>query len=323
MKYVKKRPGSSSAGSSVSQATGQSRVFTQSPTQTVLPKPAGADTSVICRPASMPSFRRWTRWGRWVRLGGIAGGRSLVASRWEFTIALNSVLGKARSVSGVFSYCIPAASGLKTGAQFPNDCPCDGKIAGMCLNLVVGAGLAPALDGCYDRRGQAQDLPLRPNSNELKFQHTLHSRGESITMAKLDSTKENPWVLKTTPGTSEYTMHVEDKDNKRVLVCTVGKTILYYDTRCIDDLYVMLKESGDWVKLGGADEQKPAKEGTVEAWGRSPNNPVKGWYGLKKGLHGHFGVYIAPLNGKHWVCVKLNIMQREIACARSKPAIAQ
>ena len=114
-------------------------------------------------------------------------------------------------------------------------------------------------------------------------------------MATLDRTKDNPWVLKTPPGTSEYTMHVEDKDGMPVLVCTVGKTILYYDTRCVEDLYMMLKEAGDWVELGGADEQKPAKEGTVEAWGRSPTNPVKGWYGLKKGLRGRFGVYIPPL----------------------------
>jgi len=114
-------------------------------------------------------------------------------------------------------------------------------------------------------------------------------------MVKLDRAKDNPWVLKTPPGTSEYTMHVEDKDGLRVLVCTVGKTVLYYDARCIDDLYAMLNEVGHWVELGGTDEQKPAKEGTVEAWGRSPTNPIKGWYGLKKGLRGRFGVYIPPL----------------------------
>jgi hypothetical protein len=114
-------------------------------------------------------------------------------------------------------------------------------------------------------------------------------------MVKLDHHKENPWKLKTPPGTSEYTMHVEEKDSKQVLVCTVAKTVLSYDARCIDDLHAMLKSAGDWVELGGADEQKPAKEGTVEAWGRSPKNPVKGWYGLKKGLRGRFGVYVPPL----------------------------
>ena len=90
-------------------------------------------------------------------------------------------------------------------------------------------------------------------------------------------------------------MHVDEKDGVKALVCTVGKTILLYDARCIDDLHAMLKAAGDWVDLGGADEQKPAKEGTVEAWGRSPKNPAKGWYGLKKGLRGRFGVYIPPL----------------------------
>jgi hypothetical protein len=114
-------------------------------------------------------------------------------------------------------------------------------------------------------------------------------------MDTFNRTKDNPLVLKTPAGTSEYTMHVEDKDGRRVLVCTVGKTVLLYDARCIDDLYAMLKKAGDWVELGGADEQKPAKEGTVEAWGRSPKNPVKGWYGLKKGLRGRFGVYVPPL----------------------------
>ncbi|MBE0696527.1 MAG: hypothetical protein IH586_06355, partial [Anaerolineaceae bacterium] len=103
-------------------------------------------------------------------------------------------------------------------------------------------------------------------------------------MTDLNRTKDNPWVLKTPPGTSEYTMHVAEKEGQTVLVCTVGKTVLFYDTRCIEDLHAMLKEAGDWVELGGADEQKDAKEGTVEAWGRSADNPVKGWYGLKKGL---------------------------------------
>ena len=108
-------------------------------------------------------------------------------------------------------------------------------------------------------------------------------------------TKDKPWKLKTPPGTTEYTMHVEEKDGKEVLVCTVGKTVLLYDIRCINDLHAMLKKHGDWMDLGGADEQKPAKEGTVEAWGRSEQNPVKGWYGLKKGLRGRFGVYVPPL----------------------------
>jgi hypothetical protein len=108
-------------------------------------------------------------------------------------------------------------------------------------------------------------------------------------------TKEKPMVLKTPPLSSEYTMHLEVKDGKEVLVCTVGKTVLLYNPDCIDDLQHMLKKHGDWMELGSADEQKPAKEGTVEAWGRSEKNPVKGWYGLKKGLRGRFGMYVPPL----------------------------
>jgi hypothetical protein len=108
-------------------------------------------------------------------------------------------------------------------------------------------------------------------------------------------TKANPWQLKTPPGTSEYTMHKDVKDGKDILVCTVGKTVLHYDYQCINDLHTMLKQHGDWMDLGGADEGKPVKEGTVEAWGRAENNPVGGYYGLKKGLRGRFGVYVPPL----------------------------
>lgn len=90
-------------------------------------------------------------------------------------------------------------------------------------------------------------------------------------------------------------MHTEEKDGKRILVCCVGSTILHYDARCIDDLQAMLVRAGEWIELGGADEQKPAKAGTVEAWGRSPDNPIGGWYGLKKGLRGRFAVYVPPL----------------------------
>jgi hypothetical protein len=108
-------------------------------------------------------------------------------------------------------------------------------------------------------------------------------------------TVENPWKLKTPSLSSEFTMHKINKDGKDILVCTVGKTILHYDYCCINDLHSMLKKHGDWMELGSADEQKPAKDGTVESWGRSENNPVGGWYGLKKGLRGRFGMYIPPL----------------------------
>jgi len=108
-------------------------------------------------------------------------------------------------------------------------------------------------------------------------------------------TKEHPLALQTPPLTSAYTMHEDEKDGKPILVCTVGKTVLHYDYRCLADLHAMLKKHKDWMELGSADEQKPAKEGTVEAWGRSESNPVGGWYGLKKGLRGRFGMYIPPL----------------------------
>ncbi len=105
----------------------------------------------------------------------------------------------------------------------------------------------------------------------------------------------DPWRLQTPPLTSDFTMHRDQRDGRDVLVCTVGKTVLVYDARCLDDLHAMLKAHGDWIELGSADEQKDAKPGTVEAWGRSPDNPVGGWYGLKKGLRGRFGMYVPPL----------------------------
>src|SRR5882672_2341699 len=108
-------------------------------------------------------------------------------------------------------------------------------------------------------------------------------------------TKEKPMKLKTPPLSSEYTMHTDEKDGKEILVCTVGKAVLHYDHRALADLQAMLKKHGDWMELGSADEQKPAKEGTVEAWGRSAKNPVGGWYGLKKGLRGRFGMYVPPV----------------------------
>jgi hypothetical protein len=108
-------------------------------------------------------------------------------------------------------------------------------------------------------------------------------------------TSDDPWRLKTPPLSGDYTMHRDERDGTDVLVCTVGKTVLLYNARCLADLHAMLIQHGDWMDLGSADEQKPAKDGTVEAWGRSESNPAGGWYGLKKGLRGRFGMYLPPL----------------------------
>jgi hypothetical protein len=108
-------------------------------------------------------------------------------------------------------------------------------------------------------------------------------------------TKEKPWKLKTPSGSSEYVMYRDEAADPPAIVCVVGKTELRYQARAIEDLHAMLKKQGDWMPLGSADEQKPAAHGTVEAWGRSPKNPVKGWYGMKKGLRGRFGMYMPPL----------------------------
>jgi hypothetical protein len=131
------------------------------------------------------------------------------------------------------------------------------------------------------------------NKDRFHFNCLIFIFNKTFFMAK--GTKADPWKLKTPPGTSEYEMYMDEKDGKKIIVCTVGKTVLHYDARAIDDLHAMLKKHGDWMELGSADEQKPAKEGSVEAWGRSESNPVGGWYGLKKGFRGRFGMYMPPL----------------------------
>jgi hypothetical protein len=108
-------------------------------------------------------------------------------------------------------------------------------------------------------------------------------------------TKEDPWVLKTPPGTSEYSMYKDEEGVSPALVCQVGSTTLRYRLRAIEDLHAWLVEQGEWVALGAADEKKAASPGTVEAWGRSAENPVGGWYGLRKGYRGRFATYLPPL----------------------------
>jgi hypothetical protein len=107
--------------------------------------------------------------------------------------------------------------------------------------------------------------------------------------------KEDPWVLKTPPGTSDYLMYRDEAADPPALVCQVGSTTLRYHLRAIEDLHAWLVEQGDWVSLGSADEKKEPAAGTVEAWGRSADNPVGGWYGLRKGYRGRFGMYLPPL----------------------------
>jgi hypothetical protein len=108
-------------------------------------------------------------------------------------------------------------------------------------------------------------------------------------------TREDPWILRTPPGSSEYQSYRDEAADPPALVCVVGKTTLGYQLRCIEDLHAMLVAHGDWIALGGTDEQKPAPEGSVEAWARSDANPVGGFYGTKKGLRGRFGTYVPPL----------------------------
>ena len=108
-------------------------------------------------------------------------------------------------------------------------------------------------------------------------------------------TKDDPWQLKTAPGSSEYTMYRDEAADPPALVCQVGSTTLRYHVQAIEDLHAWLRQQGDWVPLGASDELKPAAPGSVEAWGRAADNPVGGWYGLRKGYRGRFGMYLPPL----------------------------
>lgn len=110
-----------------------------------------------------------------------------------------------------------------------------------------------------------------------------------------DGTAGDPWTLKTPPGSSEYQAWRDESADPPALVVQVGKTQLRYHLRAIDDLHAMLADHGDWIPLGSADEQKPAAEGTIEAWARAQSNPVGGWYGLRKGYRGRFGMYVPPV----------------------------
>lgn len=110
-----------------------------------------------------------------------------------------------------------------------------------------------------------------------------------------EGTKSDPWPLTTPPGSSTYTMYRDPDNDPPALVCVVGSTTLKYHLSAIEDLHAWLFAQGDWVALGAADENKPATDGTVEAWGRSSANPVGGWYGLRKGYRGRFGMYLPPL----------------------------
>ena len=114
-------------------------------------------------------------------------------------------------------------------------------------------------------------------------------------MATGNGTRDDPWQLTTAPGTSDYQMWRDESADPPALVCQVGSTTLKYRLSAIDDTVAMLKAHGDWMDLGAADEQKDAKPGTVEAWGRAEDNPVGGWYGLRKGYRGRFGMYLPPL----------------------------
>ena len=63
--------------------------------------------------------------------------------------------------------------------------------------------------------------------------------------AKGKGTSDDPWVLKTPPGTSEYKMFRDEAADPPALMCIVGTTRLSYQLRCIEDLHAMLKKHGD------------------------------------------------------------------------------
>lgn len=103
----------------------------------------------------------------------------------------------------------------------------------------------------------------------------------------------DPWVLTTPLGKSRFETHRDEE--KKVLHCQVGSTWLHYRLEALDDLYAMLTARGDWMELGNKDEKAETKAETVEHWARSADNPVGGWYGLRKGYRGRFAAYVTPV----------------------------
>ena len=138
-------------------------------------------------------------------------------------------------------------------------------------------------------------MPAKRPAAKPKAKPANKPAAKPAAKAKGNGTAASPWQLTTPPGSSAFIAYRDDKADPPALVCKVGSTELRYHLRCIADLHAMLKQHGDWMALGGADEHKPAPDGSVESWGRSAQNPVGGWYGLKKGFRGRFGVYLPPV----------------------------
>jgi hypothetical protein len=112
---------------------------------------------------------------------------------------------------------------------------------------------------------------------------------------KGSGTRDDPWLLKTPSGQSDIEAYRDEQADPPALVVIAAKTEVRYLLRSITDLHAMLTAKDDWMALGSTDEQKIPAEGTLEAWARSPQNPVGGWYGLKKGLRGRFANYVPPV----------------------------
>lgn len=110
-----------------------------------------------------------------------------------------------------------------------------------------------------------------------------------------NGTQDDPWILTTPPGKSEFDAWKDPDADPPALCIRAGSTNLSYQLRCIEDLHAMLEHHGDWMALGNADEGKPVKPDTVEAWARADNNPVGGYYGLRKGYRGRFANYVPPV----------------------------
>ena len=108
-------------------------------------------------------------------------------------------------------------------------------------------------------------------------------------------TPDDPWHLKTPPQSSAYQAWKDESRDPPALVVQVGKTQLSYDLRGLEELHAMLTTHADRMLLGNADEGKPVKDGTVEAWARDTDNPRGGCYGLRKGYRGRFANYVPPV----------------------------
>ena len=109
-------------------------------------------------------------------------------------------------------------------------------------------------------------------------------------------TKDDPWQLKTPPLTSEYEMYLDERDGNdgdRVRRRQDDAALRRpRDRRPARDARAARRLDGARAAPTSRSRRRRARS---RRGARRRDNPVGGWYGLKKGLRGRFGMYMPPL----------------------------